>query len=788
MNPSNTDSIFDVLPVDSPINVLDIGAALLGGKEPEYVGLIDSGHGRLFAFEPDEAALVELRQRFPAPHVCLPYFVADGNSAIFHETSWFATGSLFEPNTPLLERFNFLPELTGLVARHPVQTVRLDDIDAVRDIDFIKIDAQGAEQMIFENARRVLDETTVIQTEVSWVELYKGMPLFGDIDRVLRSMGFQWHFRVWSGGRAFLPLLDRHSSQRTFKQELWGDVVYVRDWMHFDSVSPHKLIKLAVVLHELYGSHDLAHRALADADKQAGTDHATRYAHWLADAAPSRSDGDRASPRAAIGKSSAKQSPPFLEVANDRGILFSVPASIKCISTYVLLEQTRWFEKEIEFIYRFAKPGMVALDVGANIGVYTLPLAQLIGPTGRVIAYEPSKDTREHLLRSLLLNRCENVEVSPCALSDYVGNGLLQLNDSSELHQMVSAQTESTHTEAIEVSTLDVEAREHDWARLDFVKLDAEGQEEAILNGAPLFFERYSPLVMFEVKHGRNFNIGLADAFRARGFDIYRLLGDSSMLVPVTGGEAIDSYELNFFAARPSTAALLAERGLLVAARVAPSLTEEERELAIAAYCSSSIAMVLEAGPADIRQCPFGEALIAHSAYRFEASIPAARKLALLERAFEIMRGYCESNASLAALITLARIAADFGARQVALHALDRLLVNKATEIDQPFLLPSDRIVGFDLPPIEWFSYAAREAGELHSAYSTLFGRDMARLNMLADAKCASPAIIRRRILAGLADGETLDQMQGLLDRLRRMAVPGPAGWHEALEKLAATL
>lgn len=788
MTQSQTANIFDIIEISTPINIVDIGASLIGGEAPDYQPLIDSGHARLFAFEPDEASLAVLRERFPAPHVCLPHFVADGDDAIFHETSWYATGSLFEPNTPLLKRFNNLAEVTRPVARHPVKTVRLDDIDALRDIDFIKIDAQGAEQMIFENAPRVLSETTIIHTEVSWVELYKGMPLFGDIDRVLRAADFQWHIRIRNSGRAFLPLLNPKTSQSAFRQELWSDVVYVRNWIQFDRVDHKKLVKLAVVLHELYNSYDLAHVALSAADKQAGTDHAKYYAEWLF------STGAVTLPRVKSSasnrvKSSAGNRSPFIEVSNDKGLAFSVPAAIECISSYVLLEQTRWFEKEIDFIYRLAEPGMIALDIGANIGVYALPLAKLIGPHGKLIAYEPSKENRQHLLRAQTLNNVNNIEISHFGLSNFCGNGLLQLNESGELHQMVSTQDNTMRTETIEVSTLNVEAQKHQWPQVDFIKLDAEGQESAILEGAPDFFDRYSPLVMFEVKHGGAFNLELMGAFRALGFGIYRLLGDASMLVPVTEDETIDTYELNVFAARPAQAEELAERGLLAREQDDASLTESERGQALDVYCALGIAKVLEVSPGDVEQCPFGEALIAYSAYRFVPSISTDRRFALLSHAFKTMLDYCESSNTPADLVTLARIASDFGQRKISLDVLNHLLVTGATEIDQPFLPPTLHFEVLEhVPPEEWFIQSVREAIDLQGTFSTFFARDMTWLDTLVENKWASPPIIRRRILSGLSEGQTLDQMKALIDRLREVTSPDFIIWREALGKLAATI
>lgn len=274
-------SISNILSAEDPITIIDIGAALVEDEAPCYQALLDSGNARLVAFEPDAAALQAMQAKYPPPNAFLPMFVGDGNPHTFFETSWGPTGSLFEPNTPLLEKFHNLAELTRVVATHAVDTVRLDDIGEITDADFLKIDAQGAEAMIFENGQRVLSGVTVIQTEVCWVELYKGMPLSSDIDRVLRRLGFQWHTCIGFGQRPFLPFLNPDHPGMAYKQDLWSDVVYVRDWMLFDRLPASKLIKMAVLLHDLYGSHDLAYQAFLAADKQGGTNFGENYAKWM---------------------------------------------------------------------------------------------------------------------------------------------------------------------------------------------------------------------------------------------------------------------------------------------------------------------------------------------------------------------------------------------------------------------------------------------------------------------------------------------------------------------------
>ena len=66
------------------------------------------------------------------------------------------------------------------------------------------------------------------------------------------------------------------------------------------------------------------------------------------------------------------------------GFQVCVPRSIASMTTYALLEQEDWFEDEIRFVRRLLGPGMNAIDIGANYGVYSLTIARSVGPSGRV--------------------------------------------------------------------------------------------------------------------------------------------------------------------------------------------------------------------------------------------------------------------------------------------------------------------------------------------------------------------------------------------------------------------
>ena len=278
-------SLFEFFPEDFQISILDVGAALI--ERPPYQSLVDAGRGRIVGFEPNQQACEQLNREYGNPHRFFPFFVGDGGPAIFHETNWAPTGSLYEPNSRLLEKFQNLAEVVTPVATHAVNTTRLDDIADIGDIDFIKIDVQGSELVVFENASRALSSALLIQTEVEFVELYKGQPMFADVDTFLRANGFQFHTMNGVSGRAFKPLIANGDVNSVFRQALWSDALYVRDWMHLEDLSETKLRNYAILAHDILRSYDLAHLVLSALDSRTGGGRAADYLQRLVGNNPS---------------------------------------------------------------------------------------------------------------------------------------------------------------------------------------------------------------------------------------------------------------------------------------------------------------------------------------------------------------------------------------------------------------------------------------------------------------------------------------------------------------------
>ncbi len=251
-------SFFDVFPAVERIEVVDVGALPLPGVEEIYAPLITSERGRLTAFEPNPEGLDALRGKLGEPHRFFPHVIGSGEPATFHEAEAPACGSLYPPNEPLLNFFPDVAPFMRLRNTHAVETRRLDSIKEIERIDFLKLDVQGAELDVLKGAGDLLKDTLVILTEVEFLPLYKGQPLFADVDTFLRGAGFQFHVFGTLARRFVWPLQTTDASVLGLNQTLWGDAMYIRDLTTLGDLPVARRMMLAALMHELCGSVDIA--------------------------------------------------------------------------------------------------------------------------------------------------------------------------------------------------------------------------------------------------------------------------------------------------------------------------------------------------------------------------------------------------------------------------------------------------------------------------------------------------------------------------------------------------
>jgi FkbM family methyltransferase len=159
---------------------------------------------------------------------------------------------------------------------------------------------------------------------------------------------------------------------------------------------------------------------------------------------------------------------------------------------------------EREFVSRFLQPGMTALDIGAHHGLYTLLASKRVGPSGRVFAFEPSPRERNALQWNVRLNRCKNVAIEELALGNEEGEGSLYVVQGHETgcnSLKPPALSGITSAVPVQVSTLDRWLAKHRVKAVDFIKLDVEGGELSVLQGAQRLLESAArPVILAEVQ------------------------------------------------------------------------------------------------------------------------------------------------------------------------------------------------------------------------------------------------------------------------------------------------
>lgn len=140
---------------------------------------------------------------------------------------------------------------------------------------------------------------------------------------------------------------------------------------------------------------------------------------------------------------------------------------------------------ETKIVKALLRPGMTVVDVGANVGYYTLLAARQVGETGRVLAFEPNRRAYVHLAQTLALNRVHWVETACLGLGDAAGHATLYLAPDSPMNDpTMVCDPGLAASEEVEVDTLDACLERARCRRVDLLKLDCEGWEPKVIAGA----------------------------------------------------------------------------------------------------------------------------------------------------------------------------------------------------------------------------------------------------------------------------------------------------------------
>jgi FkbM family methyltransferase len=159
----------------------------------------------------------------------------------------------------------------------------------------------------------------------------------------------------------------------------------------------------------------------------------------------------------------------------------------------------------LRFLHERIRPGEVCLDVGATLGQVTVHLATLVGPHGRVLAFEPLPHVRERLSRHVAANGvADRVELHAVALADATGTATFHFAEPAVTNQGMGSLVMDDHPGLglrceVRTARLDDFVAQRGIERIDWIKIDVQGAEPRLLDGARATLDRLSPELLVEV-------------------------------------------------------------------------------------------------------------------------------------------------------------------------------------------------------------------------------------------------------------------------------------------------
>jgi len=159
-------------------------------------------------------------------------------------------------------------------------------------------------------------------------------------------------------------------------------------------------------------------------------------------------------------------------------------------------------------IVKYCKPGMIVFDIGANVGAHALQLAKTVGNNGMVWAFEPTEYAYKKLTRNTALNLALNIRTARVALSDHN-------KEKQQIEFRSSWPTTGKRNDypcSVNFIKLDTWCYDQGINRVDFIKLDVDGNEHSVISGAKELLTRWHPIILMEA-WGPNFANPLRNPF-----------------------------------------------------------------------------------------------------------------------------------------------------------------------------------------------------------------------------------------------------------------------------------
>lgn len=185
------------------------------------------------------------------------------------------------------------------------------------------------------------------------------------------------------------------------------------------------------------------------------------------------------------------------------------------------------FEPSIDHLHSLVRPGSSVVDVGANVGFFTLKFSKWVSDGGRVIAIEPEPMNLDALKRAISRNGVANVDVIQAAAAEKEGELRLSLNPLNPADHRLAEQ-------GIPVSAITIDGllQERGWPPVSLIKIDVQGAEPRTLAGAQEAIARFHPAIFIEIDDEALGAAGssadsLVDSLRLCGYEMYGLEKDA---------------------------------------------------------------------------------------------------------------------------------------------------------------------------------------------------------------------------------------------------------------------
>lgn len=225
-------------------------------------------------------------------------------------------------------------------------------------------------------------------------------------------------------------------------------------------------------------------------------------------------------------------------VLHETGDLAFVPSPLDARGRHCLFNPPRAHDAALAVL----APGAVAIDIGASLGEWAVPLARAVGPAGRLMAFEPQPLAARALAATFRVNNLMQASVIEQAVSDAAGTRELAVQtvtssavDTGRAH--IGAAGPGETMAAVRSVTLDGFVAAAGLARLDLVKIDVEGHERAVLDGARTTIARFHPAIVMETGHeSAGDRAAIAALLRGAGHDLVGVLLDHG-IVPASWDE-----------------------------------------------------------------------------------------------------------------------------------------------------------------------------------------------------------------------------------------------------------